>query len=332
MRTYIKSETDEPGDIDELKIVRAVKAGHALMTSAPFVETQLTGAANACGGAGEDVSAPGGKATLRVRAQSSNWCRVDRVQVLFNGQPVPQLTYTRDSHPKYFKDGVLQFDQNLPLQLGQDTHVIVLVDGKGPNLRDRRALPIKKGETVLGSRNATVTHVAMTNPIWVDSDGDGFHPTPPFNDKVYARMDVTEPLTSTSGSPPARVKLTMKNRGKVTASDTFSVQILPAGAATVVGDNRFSYSIEPGEMKEIAFCVALAEGWNDKVKIGRPSVRNPSPGASVRLYVPRSSVGIGRHTVGTDVLIDRRPENFGIKRRVAPWLPEQVRDRPPGLE
>ena len=73
------------------------------------------------------------------------------------------------------------------------------------------------------------------NPIWVDVDGNGFKPHSPIDDQVYAYLDVLKPLMTKPGSGPARVRLYLKNLGKVEAADTLSVEILPEGSARMAG-------------------------------------------------------------------------------------------------
>src|SRR6185369_15779908 len=111
-----------------------------------FLEVQLTadGAAAAetgktSGTAGDDVVARSGRAKLHIRVQCANWYDIDRVQVYLNGRPAKELNFSRYTTPERFArhgDGksegknegksALQFDQTLPLELKQDTHVIVM--------------------------------------------------------------------------------------------------------------------------------------------------------------------------------------------------------------
>ena len=113
-----------------------------------------------------NLSARGGKATLKVRVQCPNWFDVDRVQVFLNGRPAEAHNFTRRSDPGRFSDTTVKFDQEIPLRLEHDTHVIVAAIGEQSKLGP-----------VMGPEHADDRPVAVSNPIFVDVDGDGFKPS-----------------------------------------------------------------------------------------------------------------------------------------------------------
>lgn len=156
IRNYVKCSTDDPAKIGELEIVRASRKGQSVMSSGPFMEVLLNGA-----GPGDDLKLSG-EGKLSIRVQCPNWFDVDRVQVLINGAPEAALNFTRSSHPAMFGDGVVKFEQALALKLAADAHVIVVAAGEnsatGPMMGE--------GDMPL----------AVSNPIYVDVNGDGFKP------------------------------------------------------------------------------------------------------------------------------------------------------------
>jgi hypothetical protein len=250
---------------------------------------------------------------LHVRIQAQRGTVIDRVRVLYNGRPVPGLTRTRQTHPDFFHDGVVQVDGEIPLAITVDTRIMVLADGLGPDLWDReRAEP-----STLGQRR----HVVLSNPIFLDIAGDGFRPHPPWQDRVYTHMDWESPLLSAADSVPADVVLTLVNRGTEPAADSFSVQLLPPGRAAIVGENRFSYELAPGERREIHFTVRLL-----------PDAVAEAKGQAVLLRVARSSASTGRRPVGLWLKVDQTekpaPPRDPLERA---WLPEQDRERPPHM-
>ncbi len=155
VRNYIKSSTDDPAKVDELEVVRELKKGHVVIGNGPFIDASFEGALP-----GDDVEVSG-HGTLRVRVETANWLDIDRVQVLVNGRPRPDLNFTRDTHPDAFGPGAVKFKRDIPVTLGSDAHLIVVAIGE-------------KGSTspIMGPRGAKP--VAMTNPIYVDVDGKGF--------------------------------------------------------------------------------------------------------------------------------------------------------------
>src|SRR5262249_30141922 len=105
------------------------------------------------------------KAVLRVRVFCANWYDVDRVQVLLNGRPEPKLNFTRATHPQLFTDRPLRFEQTLELDLAKDTHVVVVATNEKEELGEIMG-------PMWGRHHAT----AISNPIYVDVDGNGFQP------------------------------------------------------------------------------------------------------------------------------------------------------------
>ena len=165
LRNYVKSPTDDPAQVKTLDVVHAAERGNLVMTSGPFLEVKLKAAEGAGPEAipGENLAAPGGALALHVRVQCPNWLDVDRVQVFVNGRRRHSLNFTRRSAPEKFTNAVVKFDQEIPLQLDLDAHVIVAAIGERSRLGP-----------VMGPDHAADHPVAVSNPIFVDVDGGGF--------------------------------------------------------------------------------------------------------------------------------------------------------------
>jgi len=168
LRNYIGSSTDNPGKANLLELCRAAKRGTLVMTNGPFLEVQAT-APSALDGLkaelGHDLHAPEGAVSLRVRVQCPNWIRVNRVQLFLNGRASENWNLTRRTHSQYFHDGSVVFDGTLELSLKEDTHIIVAAAGEGEELG-----------IVMGPDAGKMMPMAVTNPIFVDTDGNGFRP------------------------------------------------------------------------------------------------------------------------------------------------------------
>ncbi|MBI5397037.1 MAG: carboxypeptidase regulatory-like domain-containing protein [Verrucomicrobia bacterium] len=172
IRNYVKSPTDDPAKVKEMDVVREANSGHILVTNGPFLEAAIGKA-----GPGDPLTLKGGKDTLHIRVQCANWLDVDRVGVFINGRLDPKLTWTREKNPEAFRDGVVKFERDVPLQLKGDAHLIVAA--QGDNFSTAPVMGLN------GDRP-----VAVTNPILVDTDGDG---------KVTPNKDWLE-----SGGPPVK--------------------------------------------------------------------------------------------------------------------------------
>ena len=163
LRNWIRCSTDDPAQIDPMEIVRESEAGHVIMSNGPFLEVSAreTGRQDSVL-PGDDLPAPSGRVTLDLRVQCPNWHDVDRVFVLVNGRRHDVHDYTRGEHPDRFRDGAVKFDQELQLELSSDAHVIVVAGGSEPL------------GPVLGPSWGRAKPTAVSNPVFVDVDGDGF--------------------------------------------------------------------------------------------------------------------------------------------------------------
>jgi hypothetical protein len=166
LRIYLASPSDDPAKLETLDMVHAAEHGHMIMTSGPYLEVLLVAdeaGEKRTGTAGDELRLPDGKASLKVRVQCPNWFDIDRVQVFLNGRPEPSLNFTRSTTPDRFAGGTIKFDHSLPLSLAADTHVIVVAAAEKSTLGP-----------VMGPDHAKDMPIAVSNPIYVDVDGNGF--------------------------------------------------------------------------------------------------------------------------------------------------------------
>jgi hypothetical protein len=160
-RTYVKSSTDTPQKIDWSEMSRHSKSGHMILSNGPFLEVTAGDGAIAGETIRHSASLP-----VKVKVQCPSWLDIDRVQVLVNSAKVPELNFTRESHPEWFADGVVKFDRTIDVPLSQDCHIIVVAFGENFDLA--------KGFGI--SDQAQMNPCAYNNPIFVDVDGGGFSP------------------------------------------------------------------------------------------------------------------------------------------------------------
>jgi hypothetical protein len=160
LRNYVRCDVTVPGDIKPLEIVRPSKKGNLIMSNGPFLDVKLNDAIP-----GDDIRLDKGQGKLTMRVYCPNWFDIDRVQVLLNGRADPTLNFTRQSHNQHFTDKPLRFDHTVDLKLAKDAHVIVVAIGE----------QLELGE-VMGPMWGRHKPTAISNPIYVDVDGDGFKP------------------------------------------------------------------------------------------------------------------------------------------------------------
>jgi len=166
LRNWIQSSTDDPAKIDHLEMVHAAEQGRVIMSNGPYLEVTAheTGKTETVV-SGQDLQAKNGKVTLKVRVQCPNWLDIDTLFVLVNGRKHAVHDYTREKHPDLFRGGVVKFDRALELDLKSDAHVIVVAGDVGGNLFK-----------IYGEAATKAQPTALSNPIFVDTDGNGFVP------------------------------------------------------------------------------------------------------------------------------------------------------------
>ncbi len=166
LRNWLQSPTDEPGEIKVLDMVHAAEQGHLIMSNGPFLKvfarTGEEGRGVTAGGE-LDVSATGKAFALEIEVQSPNWINVDEVFVLINGQVAPHLAFTRQGRAANFSTGVKKFAGTFLVELESDAHIIVVAGSPHTTLG-----PVAGPEW--GKQKPT----AISNPIFIDVDGNGF--------------------------------------------------------------------------------------------------------------------------------------------------------------
>lgn len=162
LRNWIQSPTDEPSRIQPMHVVHAAEQGRMVMSNGPFLEVwgSETGKSEKVT-VGQDLVAKSGKVSLKVRVQCPNWLDVNRVTVLVNGRARPELSFTRDKNPDAFRSTAVKFDRTLDVSLSEDAHIIVITGHPGQTI----------GKVMSNHKNPPA---ALSNPIFVDVDGNGF--------------------------------------------------------------------------------------------------------------------------------------------------------------
>jgi hypothetical protein len=182
LRVYLESPTDEPGKINTLDVVHAAERGRILMTNGPFMEVTASAPGENAGDKrakmGDVLSSKSGEVVLHVRVQCPNWFDIDRVQVFVNGRMNDDVNFTREKHSDRFSAETVKFDGEIPVRLREDAHLIVAAAGEKSQLG-----------RVMGPDHGTDIPIAVSNPIYVDVDGEGFKPN---GDTLDAPLPVKE--------------------------------------------------------------------------------------------------------------------------------------------
>jgi hypothetical protein len=181
-RNFVQSDVDDPAFIDEYEVAEAVKAGQVVASYGPFVRVWANDPAN---GPGSQISAAA--PTISIEVQSASWVDVSRVELYENGTLIDEWTVddlnTADN---------LNLVVDVPVNPTQDAWYVVVAMGEkelSPVFTPVEIPPIFLEDVVLRALAGVVGDIltpaapiprafpiypyAVTNPIWVDADGDG---------------------------------------------------------------------------------------------------------------------------------------------------------------
>lgn len=166
LRNWIASKTDDPAKIDHMDMVHAAEKGNLIMSNGPYLEYSVREKGKeAAVIAGSDLAAKSGEVTIQLKVQCPNWIDVNRVFVLVNGKILPGLDFRKGDHPDKFRSGSVKFEATVDSKLAADAHLIAVAVGEG----------LKIGP-IMGPEWGNQMPTAVSNPVFVDIDGDGFKP------------------------------------------------------------------------------------------------------------------------------------------------------------
>ncbi len=155
-RNYVKLSTDSPAKLDPTELVAAVKAQRVIVSGGAFITVSVDGKS-----LGETVDlSKKSKGTLAVKVQAPTWVDLTRLQVILGGKVIK--TVTLDSSTADPKNPVVRFNGTVELLPAKDSWVVVVVTGK------------KKLSPVVHDRQP----FAVTNPIFLDLNGNGVYDAP----------------------------------------------------------------------------------------------------------------------------------------------------------
>lgn len=154
-RTYIKVPNDDPAQIDETKLWANLKAGHAVATTGPFVLMSVTqqGETSHIG----DTVVSSTPLRFDIEVQAPSWMKVEKARLMENG-----VELARASIPGAQSEGV-QLRHTFTATPTKDSIYFLIVDG----------VPGERHSLVIDGEAR-----AITNPIFVDVDSDGFRYRP----------------------------------------------------------------------------------------------------------------------------------------------------------
>ena len=185
---YVGHGRDVPGGFSRDDVVDAIRNHRAIVTNAPFIDLHIN-----TGMIGDTVQASG-PVDVSIHVKAPSWAKVNRLVVYTSStgpatydQPIPAnmgTDYTTIVHLTVTKDewvvAEVHGDDNMfpvsaPTEFPPlDATVIIKALSSGLDLS---SLPITS--SLKPERTHYSRPYAITNPIWIDTDGNGFTPPKP---------------------------------------------------------------------------------------------------------------------------------------------------------
>jgi hypothetical protein len=166
-RTYVYHKRKMGMGLDIEAVLEGIKNGHSFATNAPILDLLV----NDKFIPGDSCSVSDGKVDIRVRVQSAPWVSLNEVRIIINGER--KLIFP----VKPERQESLKFDENIVLRLDRDSTIIAEVLGK------KSLYPVLQAKARDGLLENAVVPYALTNPVFVDVDGNARF-DPPRTEKI----------------------------------------------------------------------------------------------------------------------------------------------------
>ena len=228
-RTYIRVPSDSPDQVSPDDVVAAFNAGDILMSNGPFVRVT----ANDSVGMGGTIVG-GGPVKLKVTVDQAAWVKADTVRIYKGPNALPE-TFPIE-HPHGEVEVELDFDA--------DSFIVVEVFSFDPKTSlfptiYPNEIPALQFTDVIGSLGSSLglasvegalepqltfvtTPYALTNPIFIDIDGQGFDPGERIPGQGFAAQTAGRPAPTLALSRPIVTVPTEEEAAQQAARDAWA--------------------------------------------------------------------------------------------------------------
>ena len=156
-RTYVYYKGEKGNKLNTSALIQAMKQGQSFVSTGPIIEFTV----NNTSIPGSTITVEEGKLDVGIKIQSAPWVSVDEVRVIVNGErkfifPI-----------KAPREQILKFQDRISLNLEYDSYVAIEVLGS------ETLFPVVQRRLRKGGYKCGPLPYALTNPIFVDVDGNG---------------------------------------------------------------------------------------------------------------------------------------------------------------
>jgi len=174
-RSWIRLGTDRPGDATGELVADAVRQGRVVASTGPFLSLQVDG-----GDIGDQViPKTAGQVTIAVRVDAPAWIQVDKLRIYVNGALVKTIPVAPGQRPL--------FNGSFVQPISADSWVVAFATGTQP-------LPPDVVGEYSHFNGYEMKPWAITNPVFVDANGDGQWSPPPASTGFPAVHVTPEPF------------------------------------------------------------------------------------------------------------------------------------------
>jgi hypothetical protein len=156
-RTYVFYDGKKGDELDVASVIRALKKGHSFATNGPLVELKINGTHIP----GDSFTVKDSQVDIRINVKSAPWVSVKEVRLIINGKR--KIVFPVE----YADDPVVKFSGNISLPLGKDCYIAAEVIG------NKSLFPVHQARARYGMKENATLPYAVTNPIFIDADGNG---------------------------------------------------------------------------------------------------------------------------------------------------------------
>ncbi len=154
-RNYVRVQEDKPSALKPHEVERAVKGHHVFFTTGPVVFLSVGN-----GGIGDVAPAKDGHARAEIEVRAAPWISVSTVVLYVNGKETNRWKVPKSTEAVRFKTAT-------DVTVARDGWIVARVDGDEPMA------------PVVGDRTRfDVRPLALTNPVFLDVDGNGRYDPP----------------------------------------------------------------------------------------------------------------------------------------------------------
>jgi len=161
-RTYVFYKGEKGNKLDTSALIQAMKKGQSFVSTGPIIEFTVNNKSIP----GNTITVEKGKVDVGIKVQSAPWISVDEVRVIINGERKIILPV------KAPREQILKFQDRISLNLEYDSYIAIEVLG------NETLFPVVQRSTKYDGYEGGPLPYALTNPIFVDVDGNGKFDSP----------------------------------------------------------------------------------------------------------------------------------------------------------